>query len=351
MKNFIYTGILLASLVFSLRPHKAQAQDNQFSQFYAAPLFINPAFTGALGYACDDPKSRWRGVANYRRQWSYFDTYAVSVDYLDPARSRDKGLGFGGQIIRDIAKNGFTNTSVAGSAAYISSLNNDWGFNAGLQLGYTMRGFAGGSLTYPDQFNDYGFTNTTTPDNQQSYTSKGFVEAAAGAVLYNRNFWIGFAGHHLNRPNQALAEEGSDRISRRFSVHTGYKISFNDQPKSMTRRLDEHSLTPVFQFRHQGSFNQVDLGAYYTKEPLTLGLTYRGLPIKKGEDNKLANEALVGVIGLKTMGFRIGYSFDYTLSGLNKSSYKNAHEISLAYQFVSDKCQRRLMRKIACPSF
>lgn len=350
MNKTIYKFLILCAAAAGLSP-QLQAQDTQLSQFYAAPLFVNPAFTGALNYACDDPASRWRGIANYRRQWSYFTTMSASVDYLKPASSKDKGLGFGGQVQRDMAKNGFNSTSVAGSVAYITSLGGEWGANGGLQLGYTTRGFSGGSLTYPDQFNNFGFKGNVTPDNDQTYAQASFVDVAAGGLLYNRNFWIGLATHHINKPNQSVVEESKSSLQRRLSIHTGFRISFINDSKQQTRNIKEHSLSPVFQYRRQGTFNQFDLGAYYTYQPLTVGLTYRGVPLKKTADNTLSNDALVGVIGIKHLGFRFGYSFDFTLSKLRNSSYKNAHELSVAYQFVSDKCKRRLIRKIACPSF
>ena len=53
------------------------AQDVQFSQFYAAPLYLNPAFAGSAELA--------RAGINYRNQWpSYptnFVTYSGFFDY------------------------------------------------------------------------------------------------------------------------------------------------------------------------------------------------------------------------------------------------------------------------------
>jgi type IX secretion system PorP/SprF family membrane protein len=350
MKNYIYKTLLVILAATGVLKN-AQAQDNQFTQFYAAPLFINPAFTGALNYACDDPRSRWRGVVNYRRQWSYFNTTAASIDYLKPGTSRTNALGFGGQVLRDVGKNGFNSINVAGSASYITSLTKDWGFNAGLQIGYGSRGFSGGNLTYPDQYNDFGFKGNITPDNKQAYSTAGFVDVATGVLLYSSNFWVGLASHHINKPNQAIAEEGVDKLDRRFSIHTGYKFSFNENKRSLTKVIEDHSISPVLQYRRQGSFNQLDLGAYYVNEPFTAGLSYRGLPLKKTPDNTLSNDAVTALVGLKYLGFRFGYSFDFTLSKLRTGTYKNAHEISIAYQFVSDKCKRRLIRRVACPSF
>jgi hypothetical protein len=54
------------------------AQDPQFSQFYAAPLYLNPAFAGGTGQA--------RAGMNYRNQWpaidANFTTMSVYGDYF-----------------------------------------------------------------------------------------------------------------------------------------------------------------------------------------------------------------------------------------------------------------------------
>ena len=51
------------------------AQDPEFSQYYAAPLYLNPAFTGTT--------ADHRFIANFRNQWPNvaqgYVTYAASM--------------------------------------------------------------------------------------------------------------------------------------------------------------------------------------------------------------------------------------------------------------------------------
>src|SRR5690349_3974127 len=75
-------------IIFLIASPLAKAQDPEFSQYYAAPLYLNPAFSGT---SVDH-----RFIANYRNQWpnisQAFETYAFSYDYnLDQYNS---GLGF-----------------------------------------------------------------------------------------------------------------------------------------------------------------------------------------------------------------------------------------------------------------
>ena len=53
------------------------AQDTQYSQFYAAPLYLNPALTGASELT--------RVGVNYRNQWPgldySFNSYSAYIDH------------------------------------------------------------------------------------------------------------------------------------------------------------------------------------------------------------------------------------------------------------------------------
>ena len=95
MRKILFALLLLAS-------GEASAQDPIFSQFYAAPLQINPALVGS-GYAP-------RMGAAYRNQWTGFNnayrTYAVFYDQnLDRLNS---GIGF--NLESDDAGNGIVKT-------------------------------------------------------------------------------------------------------------------------------------------------------------------------------------------------------------------------------------------------
>src|SRR5215471_8523943 len=66
--------ILALGLSFSI---EALAQDPAFSQFFASPLTLNPAFTGKFNGV-------FRAAGNYRNQWptinNSFITSTISVD-------------------------------------------------------------------------------------------------------------------------------------------------------------------------------------------------------------------------------------------------------------------------------
>ena len=85
MKRIFIVAIILWS---SLLPRTTVAQvDPHFSQYYAYPLWLNPALTGILD-------GDYRISADYRNQWANygkpFSTAGVSID-----AATDKNVGVG----------------------------------------------------------------------------------------------------------------------------------------------------------------------------------------------------------------------------------------------------------------
>ena len=70
---FRILGVFCFLLVFTT---EVKAQDPAFSQFYANPIYLNPAFAGASPGGCP------RTTLNYRDQWPgigrTYVTYSVS---------------------------------------------------------------------------------------------------------------------------------------------------------------------------------------------------------------------------------------------------------------------------------
>src|ERR1700760_219933 len=79
-------AITLCCIIFLLPD--AKAQDPAFSQYYSAPLYLNPAFTGTT--------QDHRFIANYRNQWPNlargYETFAFSYDVS--LNQYNSGVGF-----------------------------------------------------------------------------------------------------------------------------------------------------------------------------------------------------------------------------------------------------------------
>lgn len=327
------------------------AQDPQFSQFYAAPLYLNPALAGATGQA--------RVGLNYRNQWpsleANFTTMSVYGDYY----IEDKKSGVGFLISRDVeGLAGLRSLQVGLQYSYELKINKNLGFRPGFQVAMFQRDINFDKLTFGDQFDPTtgAIISPTTAEQFNTNFSKFFVDLGAGGVFFTRKAWLGVAAHHLNRPNQSIIDEESN-LPVKYSVHGGlkFKLKSGVQGSGVYMRNTERSISPAVQYRHQGQFDQLDLGLYFTLEPLVLGTWYRGIPFK-AVNGFVNNESIVLLLGFTQLGAKdainIGYSFDYTISRLGIGS-GGAHEFSLVYTFPLRNPRKPPADKlvIPCPDF
>ena len=335
---------VISLILFSPKPGKAQ--DPQFSQFYSAPLYLNPAFVGS---------THWTRVgANFRTQWPAIDanfvTLSAYVDhYLDDQNS---GIGL---IITGNREGlaGLRSNSIGLQYSYQLPISKIFTVRAGVHVAYVLRDVNFGKLTFGDQYDQNGFISVPTAETFNTGARKSFLDLGFGGLLYSENIWLGVSAFHVNNPNQSLIGESS-RLPVKYSVHAGYKFFF--KPGVMGQGIyatpQERSLAPTVQFRKQGVFSQLDIGLYFTYEPVLFGLWYRGVPFKQfnGYTN---NEALVFMVGFEKKAPKdalyIGYSYDFTISQLGASA-GGAHEIAISYSFFTGDPRKppKNVRQIPC---
>ena len=277
------------------------AQDPQYSQFYAAPLYLNPAMAGATGQA--------RAGINYRNQWpaidANFTTMSAYFDYF----IEDKNSGVGIILTRDReGLAGLRSLSVGLQYAYELQINENLGFRPGIQVALFNRDVNFDKLTFGDQF-DPGtgeFLDQPTAETFRTNFSKTFVDLSFGGVLFTRSAWLGVSAWHLTQPNQSIIDENSP-LPIKYSFHGGFKFYLKPGAtgSGIYSRKAERSIAPAFQYRHQGKFDQMDIGLYFTAEPLVIGTWYRGVPFKN-LDQFVNNESIVLLLGFVQLGAKDG---------------------------------------------
>jgi type IX secretion system PorP/SprF family membrane protein len=333
---------LFGWLIWFLWVNNLAAQDPQFSQYYAAPMYLNPGLVGI--------NQQGSFGVNYRNQWpnleANFETFSFYIDnYFEEQRS---ALGLIFTTDREgIA--GLRSTTVGLQYAYQLQLTPQWVFRPGMEVAYMIRDVNFGELTFGDQFDQNGLVNPVSAENLNTGEKAQFVDLAFGGIFYSESAWLGAAVHHITEPNQSLTGDVA-KLPRRISVHGGYKIPFARINKRIALRNNrlERSITPTFSYRGQGNFDQLDLGAFVTLEPLLLGAWYRGLPVRNVDGVKNV-ESIIMMIGLQQDRMSIGYSFDYTLSDLGIGT-GGAHELSFTYAFSLNPNKPPLsVRKLNCP--
>ena len=157
--------ILLLFMAVHLQVTACFAQAYQFTQFYAAPTFLNPAFAGAG--TCE------RVVTNYRIQWPSipggFRTYLLSFDHSIPRKK--SGIGF--LFANDKAGSGnLRSTSFNAQYSYQVIVSRKWMFNSGFEAGYAIRNYDFNKYIFGDQI-AYG---TATSVEQPIYEHQRYLD-------------------------------------------------------------------------------------------------------------------------------------------------------------------------------
>lgn len=314
-----YLLIILFSL--SLMTYKsAKAQDPEFTQFYANPLYLNPALAGSN--ICP------RVAINYRNQWPN-----ISGTYVTTSASIDRYVfgiksGIGLMVMQDNAGRGTLKTTNI-SAVYSKQIqiNRNFSVNAGLQATYGQKSIDWSKLTFGDMIDErrgFVYNSEETPGR----TQRSFVDFSAGAVMFSKYVFVGFAAHHLTQPNEGLI--GDSKLPVKFTGHAGATIPVGG-------KSSETTVSPNILYQQQQDFRQLNLGIYVTKGSLVGGLWYRN------------QDSFILLVGFTHGVFKAGYSYDVTVSKLTNAT-AGSHEISLGMNFGCKK-PRPKYRPSTCPSF
>lgn len=329
MKRIVLTYLILLSAIV------AKAQDPQFTQFYANSLYLNPAFAGT--------SIQSRAIVASRVQWATvpgaFQTYTASYDHFFPMINS----GFGTNVYYDRAgSGGLSTTAVKLMYAYELKLKRDLFIRPAAQIGFNQRAIDINRLTFGDQLNT-GNPSSAEPIDIQK---KNYFDIGAGILLYSPVYWAGMSFSHINQPDQSLLNDKSP-IPMQFSLHGGYKMRLKSR-----QSLNRQYVFFAMNYKSQNKFDQLDLGAYYEHNALTLGIWYRGLPVVYSKTTGVGRDAIAILIGWSQDGMRVGYSYDITLSQLGINT-GGSHEITVTYEWANKNNRRhsRKRRVIPCAKF
>lgn len=303
----------------------AFAQDPQFTQFYANPLYLNPAFAGTA--RCP------RVALNYRNQWP-----ALSGTFVTTSASYDQDVrgimgGLGLLVTSDQAGKGTLNTTtVSGIYSYTQAVSRKFSLKAGFQATYFQKSLDWNKLTFGDQIDPRrGFIYATNDVPRGG--SVGNADFSAGILGYTDVFFVGFAAHHLTEPNESLIV-GTSKMPMKLTAHAGAAI-----PLGMRGKYGEAKtkLSPNILYQQQAAFRQLNLGMYVDHGPIMAGIWYRSA------------DAFIALIGFHTDHLKFGYSYDVTTSKLTTAT-AGSHEVSVTLNFDCKK-KRRRVRTVPCPTF
>lgn len=315
-----------------------KAQDPQFTQFYAAPTFLNPALAGT------STQSRFSG--NYRLQWpgipGAFRVENVAFDHFAPAISS----GFGLIATREkMGSGGLQNLTVGLQYAFEARITRDFHFRPAFQLSYGHRSIDFSGLTFNDQLiRPDGVASLETP----LMNPVNFFDMGTGFLMSTSRWWLGAAVHHLNQPDESLYQNNPAILERKYSVHGGWRKRL----KGSANALGSTNLVAAFNYKAQGKFDQLDIGAYLELNPIVIGVWYRNLPFKSNNEGYWNHDAVSVLLGYHTGRYKFGYSYDITVSQLGIGQSGGSHELSLSYEWANKRNIKLAKRRIVpCAKF
>ncbi|MEE2954178.1 MAG: PorP/SprF family type IX secretion system membrane protein [Bacteroidota bacterium] len=324
--RFCFLGFIS---MFLIAP-EANAQDPAFSQFYANPLYLNPAFTGTSMKGCP------RVNLNFRDQWPGIRAYMTTSASYDQAIDAIEG-GFGVLISDDRSGAGSFRIQQASLLySYHLPVNNSFAINTGFEASYRMVNVGWENLKFGDMIDPtYGFVKNTQEDIDNYEDGVSYPDFSTGFIGYSENYFFGFAAHHLATPNQSFMGTESP-LPTKYTFHAGGKFPLFKYSNVET------TISPNFLYQQQQDFQQFNYGLYVTRGPIVGGLWTRH------SDKNI--DSYILLVGLIQETFKFGYSYDITASNLGVDNTLGAHEVSFS-MYLPCRSKVKSFNTINCPQF
>ncbi|MEZ5194866.1 MAG: PorP/SprF family type IX secretion system membrane protein [Bacteroidales bacterium] len=235
-----YTFIFLITSLILIFGKEAEAQEPQFSQYFAAPLYYNPANVGLN----EGLKIR----IDYRNQWpEYSDdlkTYNFSMDVAERYMPGAGGLG----IIFNTNKegSGFIRRNMIGAMGSARiRMNKYWLSQVGFMAAYVQKQIDTDDFIWSDQLDDRHGVYFTPNQLLQDLKVKMFLilTLAFGGILnYQKELMtatFGIAVHHITKPNESFSSLDI-RVPRKYVFHADFVLLQRSNPKR------DSGLIPVY---------------------------------------------------------------------------------------------------------
>lgn len=317
-KNLKIVSLLL---FFVLSVFTSWAQDVSFSQFYASPLYLNPAFAGSVEIP--------RFTVQYRNQWhaftNAFNTYNVAFDF--PVKKLGGGLGL--FLLNDAQANKMLNSMQVNVAYSVHiRLSKKYRLNGGIQGGFFYNTLKVGELVFPDNLAAGSGSHAVSGELQYLTEPDYFYpDFSAGAMVYSERIFYGAAVHHLAEPRQKFSgtQENTAKPDRKYTLHFGARLPVYIYGHRQ-KRID---ISPHLVVQKQNIFSQINYGLMATRNNISAGLWFR-------QNIGIRYDAVILQIGFAKNRWQLNYSYDVTVSGLWGDS-GGSSELTFAFLLKENK--------------
>ncbi|MFN3939897.1 MAG: PorP/SprF family type IX secretion system membrane protein [Chitinophagales bacterium] len=332
MKSCLCIALCLLRVLF------LSAQDMHFSQFFAAPLQMNPASTGNF-------TGIWRVGLNYRDQWGSvtipYRTYDLYTDASIQPKSANNNLGLGGYLLNDVAGDGeLTTTKAIASAAYHLQLADDdsYKISVGMSGGMVLKQIDFTKLTFDSQWDGHDFDPSLSNNESTISDNLDYLDFSMGAIFtvmpYSKEkYFLGVAAHHVNEPDASFYDV-ANTIGMRITANAGAffplnnAISLHSQVYYSTQKQDREII-----LGDNASFAVVDTD---NAKSFFAGAWYR-----------YADAAWL-LMGLSMANITFSASYDFNFSGLTVASHTlGGLELAIVYTLLKGEKKNPLN----CPAY
>lgn len=307
MKKIIVSTFILYLMILNIQAQ----QDVMVSQYMFNGLLLNPAYSGSHKY--------FTSTLMHRSQWVKFDGAPVTSILALDGPIKDKNMGVGLIIVHDQV--GATDqTDLYANYSYQMKLGNGK-LAFGIKAGASRYLFNTDQLVYWDESdNIYMQGNAQTAwlpkfgFGTYYFTEKWYAGISIPTLIaYDANYSFGM---DVNK---------SALVKRHYMATGGVIFRLNDDFKMKPSLLVKYIPTAPIQA-------DINLNILY-KDQFWIGASYR------------TGDAVSALIEYQTnFRFRIGYSYDFTLSNIRRYS-QGTHEIMIGYDFGKD------IAKVKTPRF
>lgn len=307
--------VILATLLCA---NYTVAQDPVYSQFYHAPLQLNPAMAGnnEAPFFAANARIQWPGLTKA------YNTYSLSYDQFLPASN--SGIGFA--VLSDNSGDGaLKNTKISGIYSYNLRIKRDHYVRGGIEAGLIQKSLDWDKLIFGDAIDPQfgavspGGTRYPSDEVQPGNTNRNALDLSVGLLYYSPNLYFGIAVDHLNNPPDEFLtndEKNYPGIPPRITLHAGYEYKL----AGYNNRGNPSFISPHFLFVKQGGFNQLNIGLGLEVNSIIGGIAFR--------NSNTNGDAVIFSAGARLGLTKLVYSFDFTVSDLGIAQ-GGSHELGM----------------------
>lgn len=331
MSKAISTILIIISIT-------ASAQEVQFSQYYAASLYLNPAFGGVY----NDPSLHFNHKRQLQNPEIINELTQVSLNF--PIKSGDAlGQTLGGLGVMAFNEKSLFRGIYERNAAFINYSHNlkfgllsSYLISLGLQAGYEVRKLNFSNLSWGSQYNDFfGYDNTlsapvsTFNDQQQNMVfNAGFMyyyNPQRDYLVHKFSAFFGISATNLNRPNTSFIVDATNRAPMLLKYNGGIEFKAN-----------KLFVTPSLLYFYIRETQQFNAGLNMAYVPNADEYSAKGTQLLFGTWYRL-RDAFVFMGGIRVNQLTVRASYDtnsnWFISEKRVDLAQNSMEISLQYSF------------------